>query len=65
YFGMTKFGMKKTETYVPSDSFVELKGGTYVVQKNFIGFFNIEGDPSTMTIDALYDGFIACLKSSI
>jgi len=62
YFGMTKFGMKKTKDFAPSDAFVELKDGSYAIQRAFIDFFNIEGEPSNMTIESLYDGFISCLK---
>jgi F0F1-type ATP synthase alpha subunit len=62
YFGMTKFGMKKTKDNAPSDVVVELKDGSYLIQSAFIDFFRIEGEPSNMTIETLYDGFISCLK---
>jgi hypothetical protein len=54
--------MKKTKDIAPSDVFVELKDGSYLIQSAFIDFFRIEGEPSNMTIETLYDGFISCLK---
>lgn len=63
YFVMTKFGMKKTGDYVSSDKYTELKDGTYAVQKEFFTFFKIDADSANLTIEKLYDAFIACLNS--
>jgi F-type H+-transporting ATPase subunit alpha len=63
YFVMTKFGMKKTGDYVPSDKYMELKDGTYAVQYEFFTFFKIDPDSANLTIEKLYDAFIACLNS--
>jgi hypothetical protein len=63
YFVMTKFGMKKTGDYVPSDKYMELKDGTYAVQNEFFTFFKIDPDSANLTIEKLYDAFIACLNS--
>lgn len=63
YFVMTKFGMKKTSDYVPSDKYMELKDGTYAVQNEFFTFFKIDPDSANLSIEKLYDAFIACLNS--
>ena len=61
YFSMTKFGVKYTDTYKPSDKYVLLKDSSYAVSKEFMEFFHISTDAAEMNMTELYDTFISCL----